>query len=172
MKYLIPLDGSKFSADILTAVKPLITSNLKVHLIQVLDPESAHTTWIKNPPTIGAVSGVWSPYGSLYARSDIGRGIAVETKAQAADRRHDEAMDYLRHISTVHFDAEARIEVIFDSDVVEAITNYVEAEEIGLIAMASHGRTGFSKALMGSVASALLKARIAPLLLVRPKYLS
>ncbi len=168
MKILIPLDGSKFSEDILTSIKPLITSNLEVHLVQALDPEAVRTTWMNAPPTTTEVSGIWSPSGSLYARGDLGQGKVVETKDQAADHRHDEAMDYLRHVSAEHFNSEAHIEVIFDPSVVDALTKYAETEEIDLIAIATHGRTGFSKVLMGSVASALLKARIAPLFMVRP----
>ena len=53
MKILIPLDGSKFSEDILGPAKQLASQggeNVEVLLVQVLDPEAGHTTWKRTPP--------------------------------------------------------------------------------------------------------------------------
>ena len=49
-------------------------------------------------------------------------------------------------------------------DIASAIAKYAEAEKPDFIALATHGRTGF----FGGVARSLLKAKIAPLYLVRP----
>lgn len=171
MKFLVALDGSKFSEDILGPAKKLASrggENVEVHLVHVLDPRAAHATWMGAPPMTKEVAGIWSPAGSSYSRSDLGLGVAVETKGQALDRQHDEAMDYLRRVSVSHFNDNARSEVLFAEDVTKAIVKYATAEKVDFIAMATHGRTGLSKVLLGSVAAGLLRANVAPLYLVRP----
>ena len=49
-----------------------------------------------------------------------------------------------------------------------AILEYVEREKPSLIAMATHGRGGFSRMIMGSVADAVVRKTTIPVLLVRP----
>ncbi len=51
---------------------------------------------------------------------------------------------------------------------VKALMSFVEREAVDLVVMATHARTGFSRAILGSVADRMLQAR-APVLLVRPK---
>ena len=45
-------------------------------------------------------------------------------------------------------------------------------EKADLIAIATHGRTGQAKLLLGGVAGELLKAHVAPIFMVRPEGLS
>ena len=119
MKILILLDGSKFSEEILDPVKNLVSRGGEytgIHLVHVLDQGSAHATWTRTPSVTEEISGILSSPGSLYSRSDLGQGSAVESKNQASDRQHDEAMDYLRHVSDLHFNGMARTEVIFAKD--------------------------------------------------------
>jgi nucleotide-binding universal stress UspA family protein len=51
--------------------------------------------------------------------------------------------------------------------VADAILEYSEANQIDLIAMCTHGRTGLARWTLGSVADRVLRARSLPLLLVR-----
>ena len=53
----------------------------------------------------------------------------------------------------------------------EEIMTYAEQNDVNLIAMATHGRSGISRWLMGSVASKVLSASGSPVLLVRPEIL-
>lgn len=52
--------------------------------------------------------------------------------------------------------------------VVNTITAYIAAEDIDLVVMTTHGRTGFERLWLGSVAEALMRHSSAPVLLVRP----
>jgi nucleotide-binding universal stress UspA family protein len=54
-----------------------------------------------------------------------------------------------------------------DGPVVETILRVAERYEAGLIAMASHGRTGLGRVFYGSVAAGVLHGADRPLLLVR-----
>ena len=51
---------------------------------------------------------------------------------------------------------------------VEVILDVVESEKATLIALATHGKTGLQRFLLGSVAEALLRRSPVPVLLVRP----
>ena len=56
--------------------------------------------------------------------------------------------------------------------VVRTIVRIVEEENVDLVALASHGRTGLSRAFFGSVASGLLNQCDRPLLLIRATFAS
>ncbi len=49
----------------------------------------------------------------------------------------------------------------------EEILNYIEKENIGLVIMATHGRTGISRWALGSTANKVARAAACPLLLIR-----
>ena len=51
----------------------------------------------------------------------------------------------------------------------ETITEYAKKHGMELIIMATHGKTGFKKLLLGSVASAVLNQSPVPVLLIRPE---
>ena len=54
--------------------------------------------------------------------------------------------------------------------VVESIINAAEREDVDLIAMASHGRTGLSRVFYGSIAAGVLHRVDRPLLLIRSSH--
>jgi len=61
-----------------------------------------------------------------------------------------------------------RIEVVHGRKVSEAITQAAERLGCDVICLATHGRSGLTKALAGSVAQEVLQASTRPVLLVRP----
>lgn len=52
---------------------------------------------------------------------------------------------------------------------VETIIRVAEEEQVGLIAIASHGRTGLARVFYGSIAAGVLQAIDRPLLLIRSR---
>jgi nucleotide-binding universal stress UspA family protein len=55
----------------------------------------------------------------------------------------------------------------FRGSPVEEILRFVQREDIDLIVMSSHGRTGISRLLMGSVAEAVMRKAPCPVLVVK-----
>ncbi len=51
----------------------------------------------------------------------------------------------------------------------EAVLDYAEQNEIDLIAMATHGRSGLKRAVLGSVAGFVLRGSGLPILIIRPR---
>ena len=63
-----------------------------------------------------------------------------------------------------------RVEMVVSGDTAEEITSYAEANDVDLIAVATHGRTGFRHLVMGSVTEAVVRrSRVPVLVLPRPK---
>jgi nucleotide-binding universal stress UspA family protein len=62
---------------------------------------------------------------------------------------------------------EARMEVLFGRPA-ERIVDYAHSEKVDLIAMVTHGRSGFRRRVFGSVAEKVLRTTTLPVLLVRP----
>ena len=169
MKILILLDGSEFAEAVLEPVAELANRALaEVHLMQVLKTSEAHATWGKLPD----VGPDWmvAPYSTgISAGSVIPRErVAVETQVQAEERAQQETEEYLDRIAGRFFPRGVTKEVAFGEDPVEVIAEYARRHGMDLIALATHGRTGLPRLLMGSVAGSLLKAHVAPLFIVRP----
>ena len=59
-------------------------------------------------------------------------------------------------------------EVRFDSHPAEAIARYVQNHDINMIAMTTHGRTGLTRLVFGSVAQYLMTHLDVPIMIVRP----
>jgi nucleotide-binding universal stress UspA family protein len=167
MKILIPLDGSKFAEQILEpAIKLAESSNAEVQLLEVVGDGHSGSLWRRGPTTdephnigSGMAMGVSSP---------VPGGTPAETAIQAEERLKQQAEDYLNHLATTRFPRGAKHVVVFGENPAEEIAKYAREEGVDLIALATHGHSGLSRLLMGSVADHLLKSRVAPLMMVHP----
>lgn len=61
-----------------------------------------------------------------------------------------------------------RIHIIEGAGVASAICDYVRDEDIDLVVMSTHGRTGLARFLFGSVASKVMEGIKVPALLIHP----
>jgi universal stress protein A len=63
-----------------------------------------------------------------------------------------------------------RVEVVqVGTDIPEAVVRYAKHNDIDLIVMATHGRTGLTHLLMGSVAETVVRSAPCPVLTLRPE---
>ena len=76
----------------------------------------------------------------------------------------DSLADFLRHKAGYTVTTEVR----FDSHPAEAIARYVQNHDINMIAMTTHGRTGLTRLVFGSVAQYLMTHLDVPIMIVRP----
>jgi nucleotide-binding universal stress UspA family protein len=166
MKILIPLDGSKFSEAVLKPAAELVQSTgAEVHLIQVVKPSEGTVNWgqHRNIEPHAAAAG----FLAGVDQGDAGR-TAVESKGQADERVRQNALDYLEHILHEYFPRGGTKTAVTSDDVAEEIKDYASQEKVNMIAMASHGRTGLARRVMGSVAGQLLQSHVAPIYMVHP----
>ena len=141
-KILVPLDGSKRAEAILPHVEEMAQLyEAKVIFVRVLEP-------------IPFVSGP--------------EGMPITLRQQELELRRKDAEQYLKarqgQFREKGIEAKA---VVFQGPVVEAIADAAEREDVDLIAIASHGRSGLSQCFYGSVASGVLNRADRPLLVVR-----
>jgi nucleotide-binding universal stress UspA family protein len=139
---LVPLDGSKRAEAILPHVETMANRfGSTVLLLQVVEPNIMYA----------------SPYDT-YPELDL----------EVARQRADEVDDYLSHVeerlSRLGIAARRQVEY---GPVVLSILEVAESEDVDLIAMASHGRSGLARVFYGSVAAGVLQRIDRPLLLIR-----
>lgn len=143
-KILVPLDGSSFSEAVLPHVRMLADSvDAEVILLRVM--------------TVGMYESVFAPSAQL----PLQRNPEEDTRAQAEGYLQRVAFDYFPPEVTV------RLEV-GSGNTPETILDYVEGENVDLIAMTTHGRSGISRLMVGSVAEEIVRRSHVPVLLVRP----
>lgn len=165
-KILIPLDGSDFSLQIIRVVLDFFDPrDVSLILLRVAQPpslsleaSSAQTLLSGSLP----LSGSYETYAS-----------AVEQKYEAAEKELQGVRTQL--LETLQPEADrlrslgyaVKIEVEF-GDPAQRIVRYAGDEGISLIAMATHGRSGLSRLMLGSVAERVLRSASVPVLLLRP----
>lgn len=143
-RILVPLDGSKRAESILSHVENLAGHfEAEVIFLKVVESEVIYTT-------------------------SHGMAQDFQLGQKKLDEEVEKAKTYLSGLAG-EFDQKnipART-VVEVGPVVQTIIDLAEVEEIDLIAMASHGRTGLSHVFYGSVAAGVLHRVDRPLLLVR-----
>jgi nucleotide-binding universal stress UspA family protein len=99
------------------------------------------------------------------------REEAAHFDAQALERRreseHKGSENYLSHVRGPLEEAGLEVDTaVCDGEPAEAIERLVEEQHASLIAMATHGRGGLTRLLLGSVAERMLGHATVPILLV------
>ncbi|HEU5315068.1 MAG TPA: universal stress protein [Chloroflexota bacterium] len=145
-RVLVPLDGSAFATEAIAAAAPLIEGlRADVVLVRVVEPAIY----------------VASPYGPMYAAPAVG---TPEALAAAEDYVESVAAPLRRKGYTASA-------VVREGYPANELARVASDGLIDVIAMATHGRTGLARLVLGSVATATLRHANVPLLLVRPEAL-
>ncbi len=169
MKILVGLDGSAFSEAVLPVVAGLAShSDVQVELVTVID-EDGITAWITPPASPVDAMGRVDEYSGLTLARERKGPVPVETSTQMAERVQREAREYLERVAKKQLPRGAQVKVLTDGSPAEALVKLARTDKAGLIALATHGRTGLARLALGSVATKVLASGVAPVLLVRPK---
>ena len=140
-KILVPLDGSELAECVLPHVKAVASGSDrgKVVLLGIVEPLPAGT-----PPAVD---------------------FEVVQKAGVK-----EAEKYLARIQAKLSKEGLNVEVeVLTGRPAETITDFVRREKVDLVALATHGRSGISRWVFGSVADKLVRSLSVPVLLIRPE---
>jgi nucleotide-binding universal stress UspA family protein len=169
MKILVTLDRSQLSESILEPVARLARPlGAAVQLLTVVRPSKVQET----PPSaaLREIYPVATPTGSLLGVKTLGEIVphATEDREQAFERGEAEARDYLRERAAALAGLPVTYAVAFGDDPAAAIVAHAQREQVDLIAMATHGRTGLSHLLAGSVCEQVIRAGVAPVMVLRP----
>lgn len=100
------------------------------------------------------------------------RGAALAppvTSADLDDRMADAREKLKAHGAAFGDDVPVTLEVISGDNMADAIANYASRNGVDMIAISTHGRTGFRRLILGSVAEELLRKSSVPVLAF-PRY--
>lgn len=163
-KVLIPLDGSEFSRQIMRVVKSFFApEDVKLILFRAVYPPTGQEE--PRPHDLFATHAAMGGGYSAYTRTmdDEYMNLAKEretfrTEIQETLRREAERLiqDGYEVSTEVHF-----------GDAAQRIIDYVSDADVDLVAMATHGRTGLGRLVLGSVAERVLRSVSTPVLLMR-----
>ena len=140
-KILVPLDNSELAEQAL----PHVISNALAHdaavmLLQVIDPADMTAPWLRH--TLELLQNVGEP----------DRSVTLEAWESAA-------REYLEAVAMRLREAGVRdVEVaVIRGNPYELIAEQAESAGADLIVIASHGRSGFGRAMVGSVADHVMR---------------
>ena len=142
-KIMVPLDGSELAECVLPHVEGLI--------------KGCH---VSNVVFVRVVEPITAPVGNVY----IGREESREresTRKYAVKDYLNQIVDRLKHEGT-----ELHSEVLVGR-VADSLADYTEKNDIDLILIATHGRSGVTRWVRGSIADKILRSSNAPVLMVR-----
>jgi len=152
-KIMVPLDGSRLAECVLPHVKAFIKgfSISDVFLVRVVEP-------IK--PDFRIYDNVFDEEFIRQAQK-IWRGIEQQGAA-AAQNYLERISEHLRQKgTTIHSE-------VLVGEVVENLTECAESSDADVIVMATHGYSGITRWIMGSVADRLFQSAPMPVFMVRP----
>lgn len=164
MSVLVALDESDIAEEVMAAIAPYLhSSGTKAELLTVVGSSETRSIGRTTDPRIpqDGFSG-----GTLHVGSQ--RTSTVEDRSQALARAkaehgttlHDLAAKYLQGVPF-----EVHVEVGDEpADVISEVAERVGADAI---AIGTHGRGGLRRALLGSVAEAVIRRAMVPVFVVR-----
>ena len=140
---LAPLDGSEYAECTIEHIKAIAKGcgNSEVHLLLVMEPNPA---------------GVWETTGFSFTEA--------EKKSETVFQK------YLSHMETKlkseNIDTRS---VLLKGKAADSILDYAKKNEIDLIIMSTHGRSGPSRWAFGSVTDRVLRSSPVPVMAISPQ---
>ncbi|MHB9285598.1 universal stress protein [Halobacteriales archaeon Cl-PHB] len=135
---LVPTDGSDCAGAALSVGTDLATSEgAGLHLLSVVDVAS------------------------------LGADVRSDIQLDSLEKSAESILDSAEATATEAGVASVERTLEYGTSVHEAILNYVEDNDVDVVVVGTHGRTGFDRYLLGSVAESLLRTSPVPVLTVR-----
>jgi len=146
-KIAVPLDGSELAECVFPHVKAIAGSSDKplVMLVQAVEP-------------------IAIPYGRQVT------GISSIEQLKRFEAHHRvEAERYLKKVEArLRKDGLNTVTHIINGKAAVAISDFVEKNKADLLVLATHGRSGISRLVWGSVADHIIRSVHIPIMLIRP----
>jgi nucleotide-binding universal stress UspA family protein len=156
---LIPLDGSDLAETAIDYAERIGKAlGWGAVLFSVVPRGGEEHLYVPTTPVIEAGPPVWDRWEAMQARADESlqhlEDAATNTMARAAQRLNAAGVPVMREVGV--------------GKPAETIVHRAAGDDIGLIVMASHGRTGLARLFRGSVADGVVKHTKRPVLVIHP----
>ncbi|MDY6916996.1 MAG: universal stress protein [Chloroflexota bacterium] len=152
-KILVCLDGSELAEQILPyATEQALRFGSRVVLLEVVRPSTTYVT----PGVPGT-----SPGMAVFTDADVDQAL----------REWEESKAYLDRVARRLRRRKLRVSpVTLTGPTGPAIVAYAQENGVDLIALATHGRSGVGRLVLGSVADYVVRKSNLPILITRPQY--
>lgn len=150
-KIMVPLDGSKLAECVLPHVETFIAGCQVSSIILIRIVERAAIR-----------------YDDTASISSASRDKMIENAKKIEEERKSSATEYLQKVAQrlKHPKVDLKTEVL-EGRVADKLADYSETNAIDLILIATHGRSGISRWVRGSIADRVLRFSRVPVLMVR-----
>ncbi len=150
-KIMVPLDGARAGGKAVAYAEELARKfGSELILFRVVTPATVPSTGMGVPGSV-------SMYEMAVEAADVETGVGVKRARNQLNTRRRQLEDD---------GIDARAEVLI-GDPAAIIKKFAKAEKVDLIVMATRGRRGIKRALLGSVADDIVRSDVAPVLLLR-----
>jgi nucleotide-binding universal stress UspA family protein len=170
MRILITSDGSQLAERAFAALAPWIQRwGAETWLLTVVDPRESHETLSQSGQPIAApASMAISP--ALGGVPISGPPTLAADRGQAMEAARTAAEDALRELATRYFPGiQVRAHAAFAEEEATSIIEFAREHGIDFIVMSTHGRSGLGQALLGSVASSVVRHSTVPVIVIGPE---
>jgi nucleotide-binding universal stress UspA family protein len=150
-KIMVPLDGSELAECVLPHVETFIAGCQVSTIVFIRVIKRGQMT-----------------FGGSYATTQAGIMTIEANAKRIEDERKSSAEEYLKEVvSRIKQDGGKLQTEVVAGKVADTLVDYTEANNIDLILIATHGRSGVSRWVRGSIADRILRAASVPVLMVR-----
>ena len=147
-KIMVPLDGSELAECVLPHVEAIATGCKVAGVVFARVMRPIHLQ--ANVPADGIL------------------GFNEEKLKQMEEQRKQAADSYLKKIvGSTRIEGAALSYEVLEGSVATTLSHWAEKNGVDLIVIASHGRSGISRWVYGSVADRVLRSACAPVLMIR-----
>lgn len=167
MRLLITLDGSEFAEHAVAGMAPWVRQwKAETWLMTVIDPGDVQSTLAGDQHRAKLAAGIDT--GLATRGLPIEPPVALaEDRGQALESVRITTEEALEQVARTYLPDEAvHVKAAFAESASEAIAAFAAENAIDFIAMSTHGRTGLSQALIGSVATQAARQAGVPVILV------
>jgi nucleotide-binding universal stress UspA family protein len=150
-KIMVPLDGSELAECVLPHVEGFI-ANCQVSTIVFVRA-------VKPEPMVSR---------GAYSSGEVNITVIEENNKKIEEEKKISAGKYLESVVNRinHDGVEFQTEVLLGT-VAESLIDYTESNNVDMILIATHGRSGVSRWVRGSIADRILRGSSIPVLMVR-----
>jgi nucleotide-binding universal stress UspA family protein len=156
---LVPLDGSPLSEKALEYATSIVAPDGEIFLLNVVDMP-AHPMSAETPHPVTSIGGFYNPWEPSPQER--------RTVENLESHMIDNAETYLRRIANRLRTSSLKVDIGVEADLspAEAIVQTAAALQVDAIVIATHGRSGLSRLLMGSVTQKVVNAHPCPIFVI------
>lgn len=171
-KIVVPLDGSELAECVLPHVESIAMTSGTTEVILITVTERVGSLLPKNEPEgPSANQNEYKPAIAFADRPYSGRHFEINPAQKipvVAGKMIKQGQRYLSKLAEELLKKGIKAGVVvLMGEAAEQIVDFAGSEKADLIIMASHGRSGFSRWAMGSVAEKVFHGSTVPILLVK-----